>query len=87
MHKTQGEDRQNKKHSIICIEHYYTQANTNNVDKTWTFLQTTGGKDEPNNPPQAFQILKHEVNYYYLLNFVSLGLMIVTCFISLSKFV
>ena len=50
-------------------------------------LQTTGGKDESNNPPQAFQILKHEVNYYYLLNFVSPGLMTVTCFISLSKFV
>ena len=26
---------------------YYTQANTNNVNKTWSLLQTTGGKDEP----------------------------------------
>ena len=25
-----------------------TQVNTNNVNKTWTFLQTIGGKDEPN---------------------------------------
>jgi hypothetical protein len=24
------------------------QTNTNNVKKTWTLLQTTGGKDEPN---------------------------------------
>jgi hypothetical protein len=24
-------------------------ANTNNMNKTWTHLQTTGGKDEPNN--------------------------------------
>jgi len=24
------------------------QTNTNNVNKTWAFLQTTGGKDEPN---------------------------------------
>ena len=24
------------------------QTNTNNVNKTWTHLQTTGGKDEPN---------------------------------------
>ena len=24
------------------------QTNTNNVNKTWVFLQTTEGKDEPN---------------------------------------
>ena len=24
------------------------QTNKNNVNKTWTLLQTTGGKDEPN---------------------------------------
>jgi hypothetical protein len=24
------------------------QTNTNNVNKTWSLLQTTGGKDEPN---------------------------------------
>jgi hypothetical protein len=32
----------------MCVGHYYPQANTNNVNKTWTLLQTTGGKDEPN---------------------------------------
>ena len=25
-----------------------TETNTNNVNKTWTLLQTTGGKDELN---------------------------------------
>jgi hypothetical protein len=24
------------------------QTNTNNINKIWDFLQTTGGKDEPN---------------------------------------
>ena len=29
-----------------CAGQYYTQANTNNVNKTWALLHTTGGKDE-----------------------------------------
>ena len=32
---------------MICVGHHYTQANTNKVNKTRAFLQTTGGKDEP----------------------------------------
>ena len=28
--------------------HHYAKTNTNNVDKTWALLQTTGGKDKPN---------------------------------------
>jgi hypothetical protein len=36
------------KHNTICVGHHYMQTNTNNVKKTWTILQTTGGKDEPN---------------------------------------
>jgi hypothetical protein len=41
--------RQTKqKHSTIFVGHHCTQTNTNNVNKTWTLLQTTGGKDEPN---------------------------------------
>ena len=41
--------RQRKqKHYTICVGHHCTQTNTNNVNKTWTLLQTTGGKDEPN---------------------------------------
>ena len=34
-------------HNTICVTHHYTPANTNNVNKTWALLQTTGGKDEP----------------------------------------
>ena len=41
---TQDEDKRNS----ICVGHHYSQANTNNVSKTWALLQTTGGKDEPN---------------------------------------
>ena len=37
-----------QKHNIIYVGYYYTQTNTNNVNKTWTLLQTTRGKDEPN---------------------------------------
>jgi hypothetical protein len=36
-----------QKHNTICAGHHYTQASTNNVNKTRAFLQTTGGKDEP----------------------------------------
>ena len=37
-----------QKHNTICVGHKYTQANSNNVNKISAFLQTTGGKDEPN---------------------------------------
>ena len=47
-HKTQDDDKQNKKHNTIGVGHHSTQANTNNINKTWAFLQTTGGKDETN---------------------------------------
>ena len=41
--------RQTKqKHNTVCVEQHYAQTNTNNVNKTWDLLQTTGGKDEPN---------------------------------------
>jgi hypothetical protein len=36
------------KHNTICVGHHNSQTNTNNINKTWTILQTTGGKDEPN---------------------------------------
>jgi hypothetical protein len=41
---TQDQDKQNKKYNTICVGHHYAQANTNNVNKTWALLQTTGGK-------------------------------------------
>ena len=37
---TQDEDKNN----TIRVGHHYTQANTNNVNKSWSLLQTTGGK-------------------------------------------
>ena len=36
------------KHNTICVWHRYPQTKTNNVNKTWSLLQTTGRKDEPN---------------------------------------
>ena len=44
----QDEDKKNKTHNTIRVRHHYAQANTNNVNKTWALLQTTGGKHEPN---------------------------------------
>jgi len=35
------------KHITICVGHHHTQTITNNANKTWALLQTTGGKDEP----------------------------------------
>ena len=32
----------------IYVGHHYTPTITNNVNKTWALLQTTGGKDELN---------------------------------------
>jgi len=41
--------RQTKqKHNKICVGNHYTQAKTNNVNKTWALLHTTGVKSEPN---------------------------------------
>ena len=36
----QDEEKQNKKHNTVCVGHHFTQ--TNNVNKTCSFLQTTG---------------------------------------------
>ena len=33
------------------------QANTNNLNKTWALLQTTGGKDEANIVYMRFEIV------------------------------
>jgi hypothetical protein len=38
----------NKNHITVFVGHHYTHKNTNNVNKTWAILQTTGGKDEHN---------------------------------------
>ena len=48
-YSTRDEEKQRKqKHNTISVGHYYTQTNTNNVNKTWGLLQTHRGKDEPN---------------------------------------
>ena len=44
----QGEEEQSKTHNTICVGHHFAQTNTTEANKTWTLLQTTGGKDEPN---------------------------------------
>jgi len=46
-HKTKT-NKTKQKHNTICVGHYYMQTNTNNVNKTWGLLQTTGGNDERN---------------------------------------
>ena len=41
--------RQTKQRTLhnICWTNY-AETNTNNINKAWTLLQKTGGKDEPN---------------------------------------
>ena len=33
-----------QKHNTVCVGDHYRLTNTNNVNKTWSLLQTTGGK-------------------------------------------
>jgi hypothetical protein len=40
-----GRRKRKQKHNTICVAHHYTQANINNVNKTWALLRTTGDKD------------------------------------------
>jgi len=42
---TQNKDKQSKNTTQYVLA---TQTNTNNVNKTWALLHTTGGKDEQN---------------------------------------
>jgi hypothetical protein len=35
IHRTQEKNKKNKKHNTTFVGHHYTQANTNNVNKTW----------------------------------------------------
>ena len=41
----QDEEKQNKKHNTVCVGYHHTQANTNNVNKTKTLLQTVISSD------------------------------------------
>jgi hypothetical protein len=58
-----------QKHNTICAGHHYMQASTNNVNKTWSVLQTTGGKHEPN------IVNDNILNNFYILPFVLLPLL------------
>ena len=61
--------RQTKqRHSTICDGHHYSQTNTNNVNKTWTIIQTTEGIDEPNN----YQLIINISNGYELCSMSSI---------------
>ena len=46
--KEKRKKQKQKNPNKMSVGHHYLQANTNNVNKTWALLQTTGGKDEPN---------------------------------------
>jgi len=45
--KTKKKNKKQNTHNTICVGHQGTQSNTNNVNKTCSLLQTTGGKEEP----------------------------------------
>ena len=47
-HKLSKTKKNKTKTQHNSVWHHYAQANTNNVNKTWAFLQTTGDKDKPN---------------------------------------
>ena len=46
-HITKYEEKQNKSTAQYVLD-ITMETNTNNVNKTWTLLQTTGGKDDSN---------------------------------------
>ena len=45
VYKTQDEDEQKKKHNTICVD---TTIGKHTQIKTWTLLQASGCKAEPN---------------------------------------
>jgi hypothetical protein len=53
-----------QKHDIICVGRHYAQAKTNNINKTWSLLQTTEGKPSYDlNPP----FLKFPISLIFIL--------------------
>ena len=42
------EKLETKAKNTTYVGNHSTQTNTNNVNKTWSLLQTTGGNDEQN---------------------------------------
>ena len=45
--RRQTKQKHNTIKKNVCVWHHDMQTNTNNVNKTRTLLQRTGGKDEP----------------------------------------
>jgi hypothetical protein len=50
--------RTKQKHKIICFQHHYAKASTNNANKTRTLLQTAGGKDKPSIVNKTWALLQ-----------------------------
>jgi len=50
-HKTKT-NKTKTQHKITCVGQHHTRTNTNNVNKTWTFPQTTGGDFDLNSNVQ-----------------------------------
>jgi len=44
LENTEETIKNGQKHNTFSVRHHYEQTNTNNVNRTWVLLQTTGGK-------------------------------------------
>ena len=65
--------RKNQKHKTIYVGNHYAEANTNNANKSWALLQTSGGKDEPDIVCMRKSLrTSHQVWFYtiFLLDFL-----------------
>jgi hypothetical protein len=63
----------NQKHNRICVEYHYAQRNTNNENKTWALLQTTGGNS-------------HHFSYHPIIWSLSFSWIIPVTFIESTKY-
>jgi endo-1,4-beta-mannosidase len=48
-HRIHNTKKNKAKHKTICVGYHCTHTKTNNVNKTCTLIQTSGGKCEQNN--------------------------------------
>ena len=68
----------NKKHNTLCVGHQYTQTNTNNINKTWTLLETKQLEVKTNQNSRLFGNLSRHHNtehrtYSALITFRKIG--------------
>ena len=85
LENTEGTNRQSReigntrrrntkqKHNALCVGHHYAKTNTNNVNKTWTLIQTTGGNDVRS---YHMTVLCHLLFYYFQIAYLQLSFMI-----------